>query len=60
MAETNDRVVPALDKRGPLGDKATASYKQLGAHARSKGLIAVTNNMKEFVRIPGVWVEKRV
>ncbi|WP_269429321.1 hypothetical protein [Paracoccus halophilus] len=33
---------------------------QIGAHARSKGLIMVTNNMKEFVRILGVRVENRV
>ncbi|HEY4547918.1 MAG TPA: type II toxin-antitoxin system VapC family toxin [Pedomonas sp.] len=30
---------------------------QIGAHARSEGLIVVTNNMKEFVRMPGVRVE---
>lgn len=33
---------------------------QIGAHARSEGLIVVTNNMKEFVRMPGVRVENRV
>ena len=27
---------------------------QIGAHARSEGLIVVTNNMREFVRMPGV------
>ncbi|OYR21617.1 type II toxin-antitoxin system tRNA(fMet)-specific endonuclease VapC [Brucella pseudogrignonensis] len=30
---------------------------QIGAHARSEGLIVVTNNMREFVRMPGVRVE---
>jgi len=30
---------------------------QIGAHARSEGLIVVTNNMKEFVRMPGLRVE---
>ena len=30
---------------------------QIGAHARSEGLIVVTNNMEEFVRMPGVRVE---
>lgn len=29
---------------------------QIGAHARSEGLIVVTNNMKEFLRMPGVRV----
>jgi tRNA(fMet)-specific endonuclease VapC len=30
---------------------------QIGGHARSEGLIIVTNNMREFVRMPGVRVE---
>lgn len=30
---------------------------QIGAHARSDGLIVVTNNMREFARMPGVRVE---
>ncbi|RMI23306.1 type II toxin-antitoxin system toxin VapC [Sinorhizobium meliloti] len=30
---------------------------QIGAHARSEGLIVVTNNIREFVRMPGVRVE---
>ena len=33
---------------------------QIGAHARSEGLIVVTNNKKEFVRIPGVRIENWV
>jgi len=33
---------------------------QIGAHARSEGLIVVTNNMKEFVRMPGVRIENWV
>ena len=33
---------------------------QIGAHARSEGLIVVTNNLKEFVRMPGVRVENWV
>ncbi|MDH7789023.1 hypothetical protein QBD01_005074 [Ochrobactrum sp. 19YEA23] len=33
---------------------------QFGAHARSEGLIVGTNNMKEFIRMPGVRVENRV
>jgi len=30
---------------------------QIGGHARSEGLILVTNNMREFRRMPGVRVE---
>lgn len=30
---------------------------QIGAHARSEGLIVVTNNLREFVRMPGLRVE---
>lgn len=33
---------------------------QIGAHARSEGLVVVTNNMKEFVRMPGVRIENWV
>ena len=30
---------------------------QIGGHARSEGLIVVTNNPREFIRMPGVRVE---
>ena len=30
---------------------------QIGAHARSEGFILVTNNMREFTRMPGVRAE---
>jgi tRNA(fMet)-specific endonuclease VapC len=30
---------------------------QIGGHARSEGLIVVTNNMREFVRMPGIRIE---
>jgi tRNA(fMet)-specific endonuclease VapC len=30
---------------------------QIGGHARSEGLIVVTNNMREFARMPGVRIE---
>lgn len=30
---------------------------QIGGHARGEGLIVVTNNMREFVRMPGVRAE---
>ena len=32
----------------------------IGAHARSEGLILVTNNQREFARMPGVRVENWV
>lgn len=32
----------------------------IGAHARSEGLIVVTNNEREFVRMPGLRVENWV
>jgi len=32
----------------------------IGAHARSEGLIVVTNNMREFQRMPGLRVENWV
>jgi tRNA(fMet)-specific endonuclease VapC len=33
---------------------------QTGGHARSEGLIVVTNNMREFGRMPGIRVENWV
>jgi len=33
---------------------------QIGAHARSEGLIVVTNNLREFARMPGLRVENWV
>jgi tRNA(fMet)-specific endonuclease VapC len=33
---------------------------QIGGHARSKGLTVVTNNMREFARMPGLRVENWV
>jgi tRNA(fMet)-specific endonuclease VapC len=33
---------------------------QIGGHARSEGLILVTNNMREFSRMPGLRVENWV
>ena len=32
----------------------------IGAHARSEGLILVTNNLREFARMPGIRVENWV
>lgn len=33
---------------------------QIGAHARSEGLIVVTNDMQEFARMPGIRAENWV
>jgi tRNA(fMet)-specific endonuclease VapC len=33
---------------------------QIGGHARSEGLIVVTNNLREFARMPGVRAESWV
>jgi tRNA(fMet)-specific endonuclease VapC len=33
---------------------------QIGGHARSEGLIVVTNNLREFTRMPGVRTENWV
>jgi tRNA(fMet)-specific endonuclease VapC len=35
-------------------------YMQIGGHARSEGLIVVTNNTREFSRMPGVRTENWV
>jgi tRNA(fMet)-specific endonuclease VapC len=46
-----------LERAGtPCGPHDT----QIGAHARSEGLIVVTNNMREFSRMPGVRAENWV
>ena len=46
-----------LEKAGtPCG----AHDMQIGAHARSEGLILVTNNLREFTRMPGLRAENRV
>jgi tRNA(fMet)-specific endonuclease VapC len=44
----------ALERAGrPIGPHDML----IGAHARSEGLIVVTNNLREFERIPGLRVE---
>ena len=46
-----------LERRGkPVG----AHDMLIGAHARAEGLIVVTNNAREFRRLPGVRVENWV
>jgi len=42
------------------GRPAGALDMMIGAHARSEGLIVVTNNEREFVRMPGVRVQNWV
>jgi tRNA(fMet)-specific endonuclease VapC len=42
------------------GQPAGPHDMSIGAHARSAGLIVVTNNLREFERIPGLRVENWV
>jgi len=47
----------ALEKRGqPIG----VNDLHIAGHARSEGLVLVTNNMSEFARVPGLEVENWV
>jgi tRNA(fMet)-specific endonuclease VapC len=44
----------ALEKAGqPIG----VNDLHIAAHARSEGLVVVTNNVSEFARVPGLMVE---
>ena len=50
-------ILAALEKQGtPIG----VNDLHIAGHARSLGLIIVTNNLREFERIPGVSVENWV
>ena len=40
-----------------MGLPCGAHDMQIGAHARSEGFILVTNNVREFARMPGLRVE---
>jgi tRNA(fMet)-specific endonuclease VapC len=42
------------------GTPCGAHDMQIGGHARSEGLIVVTNNLREFNRMPGLRVENWV
>lgn len=42
------------------GQKIGAYDCQIAGHARSRGLIVVTNNMREFERVPGLLLENWV
>lgn len=47
----------ALEKAGqPIG----VNDLHIAAHARSEGLLVVTNNVSEFARVPGLMVENWV
>ena len=47
----------ALEKSGqPIG----VNDLHIAAHARSEGLVVVTNNVSEFARVPGLMVENWV
>jgi len=47
----------ALEKSGqPIG----VNVLHIAAHARSEGLVVVTNNVSEFARVPGLMVENWV
>ncbi|WP_045221258.1 type II toxin-antitoxin system tRNA(fMet)-specific endonuclease VapC [Desulfonatronum thioautotrophicum] len=48
------RIIADLEARGQSID---AYDNQIAGHARSKGLVLVTNNIREFSRIPGLLVE---
>jgi tRNA(fMet)-specific endonuclease VapC len=53
-AEAYGRIRAELEKAGmPIGPLDT----QIGAHAVSLGAVLVTNNVREFRRIPGLKVE---
>ena len=45
---------------GRAGTPCGPHDMQIGGHARSEGLIVVTNNAREFGRVPGVRVENWV
>ncbi len=47
----------ALEK---LGQSIGVNDLHIAGHARSEGLVLVTNNMSEFVRVPGLEVENWV
>ncbi len=43
-----------------LGQTIGVNDLHIAAHARSEGLVLVTNNMSEFVRVPGLLLENWV
>jgi tRNA(fMet)-specific endonuclease VapC len=56
-AARNGQMRAELERAGkPCGPHDT----QIGGHARSEGLILVTNNMREFLRMPSLRAENWV
>jgi tRNA(fMet)-specific endonuclease VapC len=47
------RIIAALEARG---QRIGAFDNQIAGHARSRGLVLVTNNIREFSRVPGLLV----
>jgi tRNA(fMet)-specific endonuclease VapC len=45
---------------GRVGTPCGPHDIQIGGHARSEGLIVVTNNLREFARMPGIRTENWV
>jgi tRNA(fMet)-specific endonuclease VapC len=53
-AAHSGRIIANLESRG----QSIGAYdNQIAGHARSKGLVLVTNNIREFGRVPGLLVE---
>lgn len=56
-AEAAARIRAALDRRGtPIGDLDSL----IAGHALSRDLVLVTNNLREFERVPGLTIENWV
>lgn len=53
-ATHSGQILAELELRG---EKIGAYDSQIAGHARSQGLIVVTNNLREFERVPGLRVE---
>lgn len=53
-AAHSGQIIAALELRG---QKIGAYDSQIAGHARSQGLIVVTNNCREFERVPGLRLE---
>ena len=50
----SSRIIADLEAHGR---KIGAFDSQIAGHARSRGLIVVTNNIREFSRVPGLLIE---
>ena len=48
------RIIADLEARG---QRIRAYDSQIAGHARSRGMIVVTNNIREFSRVPGLLME---